>query len=113
MNEEPEDPAAGAGPTEMVEVAVRMPVRVLADYDLDVSRGIYETRDEALRIGLVESWRYHRGRFSALRIDLRDPADKRPDKGKPETTEVLAAADALMDPKTGEPEAGEGEDRET
>jgi Arc/MetJ-type ribon-helix-helix transcriptional regulator len=96
----------------MVEVVVRVPVRVLADYDADVRRGIYEDRDEALRLGLVESWRYHQGRYSTLRIELRDSPDKRPDTGKPEATDVLAAAESLSDPETRETEAGGDEERE-
>jgi Arc/MetJ-type ribon-helix-helix transcriptional regulator len=84
MSDEIGGAAAGAAPPEMVEVVVRVPARVLADYDADVSRGIYENRDEALRLGLVESWRYHQGRYSTLRIELRESPDKRPDTGKPE-----------------------------
>ena len=112
MSNETEEPAAGAELPEMVEVVVRVPARVLADYDADVGRGIYESRDEALRLGLVESWRYHQGRYSTLRIELRDSPDKRPDTGKPEATDVLAAADSLSDPETEKPEAGDGEERQ-
>ncbi len=107
-----EEPAAGAEPPKMVEVTVRVPARVLADYDADVVGGIFTDRDEALRQGLIESWRYHRGRYSTLRIDLRDPSDKRPDTGEPEVGEILAAADALTDPETGEPELGEATEDE-
>jgi Arc/MetJ-type ribon-helix-helix transcriptional regulator len=102
----------GAAPPEMIEVTVRVPARVLADYNADVDRGIYADRDESLRVALVDSWRFRQRRFSTLRIDLRDPADKRPDTDKPEAGELLAAADSLRDPETGEPEAGEGDERE-
>ena len=113
MSDEIGGAAAGAAPPEMVEVVVRVPARVLADYDADVSRGIYENRDEALRLGRVESWRYHQGRYSTLRIELRDSPDKRPDTGKPEATDVLAAADSLTDTETGKPQAGHDEERKT
>jgi len=101
MSEKTEEPE----PPEMVEVTVRVPSRVLAEYDGDVSAGIYASRDEALRQGLVESWRYHRGRYSTLRIELRVPADKRPDTDEtPEVMDVLAAGESLK----GEPEGGAG-----
>jgi Arc/MetJ-type ribon-helix-helix transcriptional regulator len=112
MSEEPEESAQGAEPPEMVEVTVRVPARVLADYDADVGRGIYETRDEALRCGLVESWRYYKGRYSTLRIELRDSPSKRPDTDKADAMDTLAAADALTDSETGELESGEATDED-
>lgn len=108
-----EERVAGSGPPEMIEVTVRVPARVLADYDADVARGIFDDRDEALRLGIVENWRFRNGRFSTLRIDLRDPADRRPDTDKPEAGELLAAADEFVDPDTGEPDAGEVPEEES
>lgn len=96
----------------MVEVVVRVPARVLAGYDADVAGGIHQDRDEALRAGLIESWRYFNGRYSTLRIELRNSPSKRPDTDKADPMDTLAAADALTDPETGEPEAGEAPDED-
>jgi hypothetical protein len=111
MSDNPEKPA----PPEMVRVTIDMPAGLLAGYDEDVERGIHPTREAALLDGLVESYRHHRGRYSTLRIDLRDPDDRRPDTPRDEgsAADAIAAADALTNPETGEPEAGEDEDRET
>jgi Arc/MetJ-type ribon-helix-helix transcriptional regulator len=93
MTEQAEDPATAPETPEMVEVTVSVPARLLADYDRGVASGFYASRDEALRHGLTESWRHHRGRYCTVRLDLLDPADKRPDTGaedQPETTEPKA-----------------------
>ncbi len=73
-----EEPAMPATP-EMVEVTISIPASLLADYDRDVTAGYYASRDEALRQGLMESWRHHNGSYSTIRVDLRHPEDKRPD----------------------------------
>ena len=93
MTEQAEDPAAAPEPAEMVKVTVSVPVNLLADYDRDVSAGFYASRDEALRHGLTESWRHHRGRYCTVRLDLLDPTDNRPDtsaSGRPDTAEPNA-----------------------
>jgi hypothetical protein len=48
MSDEPESPAAGP---DLVEVSVRVPAPIFADYDADVTGGIYADRDEARRRG--------------------------------------------------------------
>ena len=87
---EAEDALPAPEPPEMVEVTVSLPANLLADYDREVSTGYYASREEALRQGLLESWRHHRGSYSTIRVDLRDPSDKRPDTrtaDEPETRE--------------------------
>jgi Arc/MetJ-type ribon-helix-helix transcriptional regulator len=92
---------------EMIEVTFRVPARLLADYQEGVRSGYYAGIDEALRHGLVESWRHNQGRYSTLRIDLRDPEDKRPDnEPRPQVDDVLAASDALQDEEHANSDAG-------
>ncbi len=88
------DPALSPEPPEMVAVTVSVPASLLAGYDREVSAGYYASREEALRHGLIESWRHHQGNYSTVRVDLRDPSDTRPD---------TRAAD---EPETPEPDAG-------
>ncbi len=97
MTEQAEDPAPAPEPAETVKVTVAVPVNLLADYDREVAAGFYAgfyaSRDEALRHGLIESWRHHRGRYCTVRLDLLDPADNRPDtsaSGQPDTAEPNA-----------------------
>jgi hypothetical protein len=110
-DEIPEEPAR----PEMVRVTIEIPAGLLAGYDDDVERGIHPSREAALLHGLVESHRHHKGRYSTLRIDLREPNDRRPDTPRDEgsAADAIAAADALTDPETGQPEAGEDDDRRT
>ena len=105
MSDETESPATGP---ELVEVSVRVPARVLADYDADVEGGIYVDRDEALRQGLVESWRFHQGRYSTIRIELRDPADRRPDTTPTPPVEDVIAASAALDDNDEDQQSGPG-----
>jgi hypothetical protein len=73
--------------------------------------GIYADLDEAIRQGLIESWRHHRDRYSTLRIDLRDPADRRPDtEPQPPAEDIIAAAEALKDEGDAQ-ELAEADDR--
>jgi hypothetical protein len=82
-------------------VTVSVPVRLLADYGRGVTSGFYASRDEALRHGLTESWRHHRGWYCTVPLDLLDPADKRPDIG------------AEDQPEPAEPKAGSAGDTAT
>jgi hypothetical protein len=107
---EPEEPAAA----ETIPVTINVPSGLLAGYDAEVERGIYETREIALLHGRVESHRHHHGRYSTLRVDLRRPDDPRPDT-PPDgeaVEDALAAADAMRDAATGEPDAGEASDED-
>jgi hypothetical protein len=112
MSDEPEIPEPAR--PETVSVTIEIPVGLLAGYDGDVEKGIYASRESALIHGLVESARYHGGRYSTLRVDLLRPSDRRPDTPFDDESvdDALAAADALTDPETGEPEAGEAPDED-
>jgi hypothetical protein len=101
----PEEPARA----ETIPVTIDIPTGLLAGYDAEVERGIYQTRETALLHGLVESHRHHHGRYSTLRVDLRRPDDPRPDTPSDDgdVEDALAAADAILDSETGEPDAGE------
>ena len=96
MGDQAEDPAAAPATPGMVDVTVSLPAGLLADYDRGVTAGIYSCRDEALRHGLTDSWRHHRGRYYTLRVDLLDPEDMRPDtnaEGEPEANEPETGGD--------------------
>jgi Arc/MetJ-type ribon-helix-helix transcriptional regulator len=99
MSDETEEPAAAPEtPPEMVEVTIQLPPALVSHYDGEVQAGIYASRDEALRHSMVEGYRHHRGRYSTLRIDIRDPEDKRPDtEPEPPVDDLLAARDAAED----------------
>ena len=60
-------------------------------------------------MGLVESNRHHHGRYSTLRLDLKEPDDKRLDtpRDADSKADVLARAAALLN-EDGEPEEGAG-----
>jgi hypothetical protein len=96
---EPEDPARA----ETVAVTINVPTGLLAGYDAEVERGIYETREIALLHGLVESHRHHHGRYSTLRVDLRRPDDPRPDTPPDDdgVEDALAAAAGCSDGRAG------------
>jgi hypothetical protein len=60
MSDKPEEPEADEPPIHpTVPVALGIPKGMLADYDADVSRGLYADRQTALLDGLVEGWRHH------------------------------------------------------
>jgi hypothetical protein len=114
MSDTTEEPDAASEPTPptMIPVTIEIPDGLLAGYDGDVELGIYPSRESALLHGLVESSRHHRGRYSTLRIDLLDPADKRPDtpRDADSAADALAAAAELLDEGgEAEPDSGEGD----
>jgi hypothetical protein len=100
---------------ETIRVTIEIPAGLLAGYDEDVERGTHPSREAALLDGLIESHRHHKGRYSTLRIDLRGPNNRRPDTPRDEgsAADAIAAADALTDPETEQPEAGKDDDRQT
>lgn len=52
----PEEPARA----ETIPVTINVPAGLLAGYDAEVERGLYETREIALLHGLVESRTHHK-----------------------------------------------------
>ncbi len=55
---------------EPVQVTFEVPGRLYQDYSRLVTAGVYMSTDEALRHAVITSWRYDRGTYHSLRIDL-------------------------------------------
>lgn len=83
-----------------VSITLEVPIGLVEEYDEFVERGIYLSREEGLRHGLVEAWRHDRGLFYTIRLDLLRSEDRRPDTRKRADEDESA-------PETGEPESGE------
>jgi Arc/MetJ-type ribon-helix-helix transcriptional regulator len=80
---------------EPVRVTLDLPPQVVADYERLAADGVYLSRDEGLRSALVASWRFERGTYMRLRLDLLGLDHE--DDGADE------AVDAVKDDLGGEP----------
>ena len=61
---------------EPLEVTLTLPGRLVADYRKLVEAGIYLSFDDAVRDGLVTSWRFMRGTYHNLRLDVGEDEPK-------------------------------------
>lgn len=69
---------------EPVQVTLDLPGRLYHDYSLLVGAGLYLSTEEALRQAVITSWRYDRGTYHSLRIDLGNDEEQKADKDEQE-----------------------------
>ena len=53
-----------------VELTLEVPGRLVRDYGALVTAGVYMSLEEALRATLVTGWRYDRGTYHSVRLDI-------------------------------------------
>ena len=76
---------------EPVRVSLEVPGRLVRDYNQLVTAGLYMSVEEALRHGLVASWRFDHGLFHTVRVDVGGDAEAEADKADPEATRTPAS----------------------
>ena len=69
---------------EPVQVTFEVPGRLYRDYSLLVGAGLYLSTEEALRQAVITSWRYDRGTYHSLRIDLGQDGEEKGDRDEQE-----------------------------
>lgn len=68
-----------------VQVTLDLPGRLFRDYSRLAELGLYLSTEEALRQAVLTSWRFDRGVFHSVRLDLGDD-DEDADKAAQELT---------------------------
>lgn len=70
-------------PAEPVRVTLALPAGLVRHYDGLVEQEIYPDRESALLHAVVESWRYNRGSFHRVRLDIGPGRDWQDDLDEP------------------------------
>ena len=85
------DTQKAAPALEPVQVTLDLPGRLYRDYSLLVGAGLYLSTEEALRQAVITSWRYDRGTYHSLRIDVGNDEEE---KAKRDDQEPAPSAEA-------------------